>query len=239
MPTWPQFQGIEITPITTHARDGKSTFMVKTNMHSGTHIDAPSHYCETGRDLGKLTLDELVSTGIVIDLSPIAKKWSLFSLDQVLRAAPEPIRERDIVIFHTGWHKYSWVEETYDEVTFFDRHPGFEPQVINYLVDKKVKWFGVDTPSIDHSLQTRIRGMRPDLVREYEEMTGAPIEETLPMRNYEYAHYKTARNDVSAVEILSKETTQVLGRRMTLGAFPWRWLGGEGCLCRVVAFLDE
>ena len=51
MPTWPQFASIEVTDITTHQRDRKSTMLVKTNMHTGTHIDAPSHYCETGRDL--------------------------------------------------------------------------------------------------------------------------------------------------------------------------------------------
>jgi kynurenine formamidase len=24
-----------------------------------------------------------------------------------------------------------------------------------------------------------------------------------------------------------------------MGAFPWRWQGGEGCICRVAAFLEE
>ena len=42
----------EIPPlhITTHARDGKSTLMLKTNMHAGTHIDAPSHYADSNAD---------------------------------------------------------------------------------------------------------------------------------------------------------------------------------------------
>jgi len=48
MPTWPQFASIEVTDITTHHRDGKSTVLVKTNMHTGTHIDAPIHYWPTG-----------------------------------------------------------------------------------------------------------------------------------------------------------------------------------------------
>ena len=43
MPTWPQFASIEVTDITTHHRDGKSTVLVKTNMHTGTHIDALCH----------------------------------------------------------------------------------------------------------------------------------------------------------------------------------------------------
>jgi kynurenine formamidase len=29
---------------------------------------------------------------------------------------------------------------------------------------------------------------------------------------------------------------EVAGRRVDVGAFPWRWENGEGCICRVVAF---
>ncbi len=105
--------------------------------------------------------------------------------------------------------------------------------------EKKIRWIGADLASIDHSLFTRVRWMRPDLVKEYEEMTGKPIEETLPEKDFEYIHYGTARNDVSMLENLGGEIEQVAGRRVTMGAFPWRWIGGEGCVCRVVAFLDE
>ncbi len=86
MPTWPQFASIEVTDITTHHRDRKSTMLVKTNMHTGTHIDAPSHYCETGRDLGRIGLDELYGTGLVLDLRPITQ-----SLEQV-----QPCRHRGL-----------------------------------------------------------------------------------------------------------------------------------------------
>jgi hypothetical protein len=79
--------------------------------------------------------------------------------------------------------------------------------------------------------------MRPDLVREYEQMTGSPIEETLPERDFEYIHYRTARNNIPMLENLGGELPEVAGRRAVMGAFPWRWIGGEGCICRVVAFL--
>jgi arylformamidase len=241
MPTWPQFQSIEVTDITTHHRDRKSTMLVKTNMHTGTHIDAPSHYCETGRDLGRIDINELFGTGLVIDLRPVTHKWAYYSLQQVLDCLPpgEEIRERDIVVLYTGWDRWNWTRETRDDVTYFDRHPGPQPEVLDYLIDKRIKWIGGDIASIDHSLYTRVRWMRPDLVKEYEEMTGRPIEETLPEKDFEYIHYGTARNDISMLENLGGEIEQVAGRRVTMGAFPWRWIGGEGCVCRVVAFLDE
>jgi arylformamidase len=239
MPTWPQFASIEVTDITTHHRDRKSTVLVKTNMHTGTHIDAPSHYCETGRHLGQIDINELCGTGLVIDMRSVTDRWSFYTLEQVLDCAPEPIREGDIVVLYTGWDGYNWTKETRDDVMYFDRHPGPRPEVIDYLIDKRIKWIGADLASIDHSLFTRVRWMRPDLVEEYEAMSGKPIEETLPMKWFEYIHYGTARNDISMLENLGGEIEQVAGQRVTLGAFPWRWIGGEGCVCRVVAFLDN
>ncbi len=238
MPTWPQFASIEVTDITTHHRDGKNTMLVKANMHTGTHVDAPSHYCETGKHLGEIPLPDLVGTGLVIDLRPVTERWTLYRLDQVLRHAPETIREGDIVVLYTGWERYNWTQKTRDDVTYFDRHPGPHPEVIDYLIERKVKWIGTDTASMDHSLCTRVRLLRPDLVEEYEAMTGRPIEDTLPRTWFDGNHYKTARNNVPMVENLGGDLALVAGRRVILGAFPWRWVGGEASICRVAALLD-
>ena len=67
MPTWPQFASIEVTDITTHHRDGKSTVLVKTNMHTGTHIDAPIHYWPTGKHLGEIPIGDLYGTALAVD----------------------------------------------------------------------------------------------------------------------------------------------------------------------------
>ena len=241
MPTWPQFASVEVTDITTHHRDRKSTMLVKTNMHTGTHIDAPSHYCETGRDLGRIELSELYGTGLVVDLRPITGPWSYYSLADIERCIPEgeEIREGDIVVLYTGWDQYNWTKPTRNDVTYFDRHPGPQPEVIDFLIDKRIKWIGADLASIDHSLHTRVRRMRPDLVAEYEAMTGRPIEETLPVKDFEYIHYATARHDISMLENLGGELAEVAGRRVDMGAFPWRWQGGEASVCRVAAFVEE
>ena len=239
MPTWPTFAGIECTPITTHARDAKSTFMLKLNMHTGTHIDAPSHYCETGRHLGQVALQELVGTGMVIDVSKYASNYSIITLDQMLECAPEPIQKGDIIILYTGWWKYGWCYEDADDVTFMDRHPGPAPEIADYLVEKKVKWFGIDTPAIDCPMWLKIRNIRPDLVKEVEALYGKTIEEVFPVKDMEYVHYALARNDILAVEIFGKELEEVKNCRVTLGAFPWRWVGGEGCVCRCAAFLED
>jgi arylformamidase len=181
----------------------------------------------------------LVGTGLVIDLRPLTERWALYRLDQVLANVPEPIREEDIVILYTGWERYNWTKETRNDVMYFAGQPGPHPEVIDYLISKKVKWIGTDLASMDHALCTRLRLMRPDLVEEYETMTGKSIEQTLPKKWFDGNHYKTARNNVPMVENLGGDLAQIASRRVTLGAFPWRWVGGEGCICRVAAFLED
>src|SRR5437899_193 len=82
----------------------------------------------------------------------------------------------------------------------------------------------------------RTRYFRPDLVKEYEAQTGKPIDETLPMKDFEHVHYHMAKANIPMLENLGGEMAEVAGRRVEVGAFPWRWVNGEGCICRVVAF---
>ncbi len=84
-----------------------------------------------------------------------------------------------------------------------------------------------------------MRQYRPDLVKEYEAQTGKPIEETLPMRDFEHVHHAMAKANVPMLENLGGEMSEVAGKRVDVGAFPWRWVNGEGCICRVAAFVEK
>jgi kynurenine formamidase len=74
-------------------------------------------------------------------------------------------------------------------------------------------------------------------VKEYEAQTGKAIDETLPMKDFEHVHYGMAKANIPMLENLGGELAEVAGTRVDIGAFPWRWVNGEGCICRVVAFL--
>jgi arylformamidase len=41
------------------------------------------------------------------------------------------------------------------------------------------------------------------------------------------------------LENLGGELAELAGRRVDVGAFPWRWESGEACICRVAAFIEE
>src|SRR5438128_11680671 len=89
MPTWPQFASIEVTDITTHHRDGKSTVLVKTNMHTGTHIDAPIHYWPTGKGLGGIPVQDLDGRALGIDRRRSTKPWAYYSRKILLGYLPK------------------------------------------------------------------------------------------------------------------------------------------------------
>jgi len=50
--------------------------LVKTNMHTGTHIDAPIHYAETGKALDQIPLADLVGTGWSSTCGQSLRRWS-------------------------------------------------------------------------------------------------------------------------------------------------------------------
>ena len=212
--------------------------VIKTNMHSGTHVDAPLHFVSGGLDVSQIPLDRLHGTALVVDLSHQVEEWTVVTRSMVESALPDQIREDDILIIHYGWHKYSWVGEENNEERYFVRCPGPSVDLVEWIVEKKLKWVGCDCPSFEHPLWTGFRDMRPDLCRAFEERFGAPIEELLPARHMFHSHRRLLARNILHVDNIGGDISEVLGRRVTVGAFPWRFYGGEASICRLVAFAE-
>ncbi|MFQ5861137.1 MAG: cyclase family protein, partial [Dehalococcoidia bacterium] len=190
-------------------------------------------------DLSQIPLDRLYGTGVVIDLSQQIDNYGFITLEMVQSLTPDAIRENDIVVLHTGWHRYSWCGPLEDETRYFAQHPGPSNELVDFFVERNIKWVGTDCPAFEHPLNTAIRDMRPDLVAEFELQMGKKLEEQLPRATLLYAHKTIAANNQVLVECLGGGLEEVLNRRLTLGAFPWRFKRGEASIARVVAFVEE
>lgn len=238
-PPWPYFPRPQIRDHFRWSRDKMNSFIVETSMHVGTHIDAPLHFSSNGWDLASIPLDRLYGTGMVVDLSDCVEEWTIITPEMVEDAAPEQIRENDILILHYGWQKYSYVGEEADEEKYFCRHPGPHKPFVEWMIKKNLKWVGVDCGSMEHSLNTlppsKIRG---GLVKEWEEKTGLKYREVFPEDEFNILHYWTLGNNQMHVENVGGDVAKVVNRRMNIGAFPWRFVRGEASICRVVAFED-
>jgi kynurenine formamidase len=117
--------------------------------------------------------------------------------------------------------------------------------------DMRIAWWGIDAGSGDHPMNTTIRYMRPDLTQRFEEKMGRSVRDYFG--EYEYRHHKSGRLVKEEIfpmhylafpegcvhaENVGGDIEKVLNTRCIIGAFPWKFEGGEACPCRIIAFLD-
>ncbi|HEY8450157.1 MAG TPA: cyclase family protein [Bacillota bacterium] len=225
----------------THISHRLETYVIETTMHVGTHIDAPFHGAPNGCDVASLGWDVLYGTGLIIDLSRDVGPWTVITPDLVrsaLRRMGDEIRRGDRVFFYTGWRRYSRNGSAPDEETFLGRHPGASHELIDWLAELRVAMVGQDAPSFDHPA-AYLRQARPDLVAEFEQTTGLKADELFPPHQPFYGHRRLGELNIPHVDGLGGEIATVAGRRLTIGVFPWRFVGGEASICRVVAFVED
>jgi kynurenine formamidase len=222
---------------------------IESSLHTGTHLDGAMHSADGGGDMASLPLDFLVNKGAIVDISDMVGDWDIITPDML--TAKVEIEKGDILIVHTGYHRYWEGQPQQDLVRYFTMHPGGKKELVDWMLDLEIKWFGIDAGSGDHPMNTTIRHMRPDLTRQFEEKVGRPVDQVFPP--YEYTHRLSGRvvkNDLFPfhnyamqfnllhAENVGGDIEKVLNRRAVIGAFPWKYEGLESCPCRIIAFFD-
>ncbi len=223
---------------------------IDTAMHVGTHIDGAMHASDVKGDMGSYPLDFLVGQGAVVDISDKVADWTLITPD-MLETADVNIHEGDILMLHTGYHRYYEGRPQQDLERYFCLHPGGGRELLEWMLDKNIKWFGVDAGSGDHPMNTSIRRMRPDLCKRFAAQVGMSCEKYFG--EYEYTHKLSGRKAKSDIfifhswgfnegsihaENVGGDIEKVLNQRCVIGAFPWRYDGLESCPCRIICFFD-
>ena len=223
---------------------------IDTALHVGTHIDGAMHGTDEMGDMASYALDFLVSPGAIVDISNYMDDWAVIT-PEMLEAAAVEIRQGDILIIHTGFHRYWEGKPQQDLVRYFCMHPGGQIELLKWMLKKKIKWFGIDCGSGDHAMNTSIRFMRPDLAADFERRVGKSCEDFFGW--FEYTHSKSGRRIRANIfpfhswafqeglihaENVGGDIERVLNQRCIIGAFPWRYEGLEACPCRIVCFFD-
>jgi kynurenine formamidase len=149
---------------------------IDTALHVGTHIDGAMHGTDGVGDMASFPLDFQVGSGAVVNVSRHIEDWAVITPDMIERA-PVEIRSGDILIVHTGCQRYWEGQKQQDLVRYFCMHPGGTISLLEWMLKKKIKWFGIDCGSGDHSMNTSIRHMRPDIARRFDEKVGKSGEE--------------------------------------------------------------
>ena len=133
--------------------------------HGGTHLDAPLHFAEGRESTDRIPLDRLIGEAAVVDVSEQAARDRDYRVDakalEDWEAAHGPIGEETIVLIRTDWSKfwpdrarYLGTTKTGPEAVAELHFPGIDSTAAAWLVRRKVKAVGIDTPSIDYGQST-------------------------------------------------------------------------------------
>lgn len=232
-PTLPGYHEVVLYRGVNHATHGVMSHRVRMTMHSSTHVNAPIHLVAGGRGVGEIGLDHFFGQGVVVTAPKT--RWELVTVED-LEAAKPNIETGDIVLINTGWHhRYS------DSQEYFGDAPGLSPAAAQWLVNRRVKLVGMDTPQIDHPLATSLGPQRngPRMNRlpdRYRRQTGREPRDDFP--DWNPAHRLLLENDIPTIENVGGELDSMNASRCTLHACPWRWLNGDACVVRLVAIVD-
>lgn len=89
-------------------RDGVRNTVMKISIHTGTHIDAPSHFIEDGRAIDEIAIDRFHRPGVRLDLTDAAPGEPI-TLAQLEQAGFKADRVKDsILLLASGWSDRSW-----------------------------------------------------------------------------------------------------------------------------------
>ncbi len=111
--------------------------------HTGTHMDAPFHFDPGGPTIDQVEVNRYICNNtILIKLQKNSNQ--MITSHDILRNSKYDIKEKDTVVFSTGWEKQIKEKDNY-----MKNNPGLSKDAAEYLVEKKVNAVAIDCPSID------------------------------------------------------------------------------------------
>jgi kynurenine formamidase len=137
-PGSPQPSFIEWSKFEIHGYSSEVMFL---STHTGTHIDAPSHFIPDSRTIDKIKVSRFVSRSILIKIPKKADQQ--ITLNDIINCK---INANDTAVFATGW------EKRFKNDNYMINNPGLSLDAAEYLVSNRVNAVAIDGPSIDRGV---------------------------------------------------------------------------------------
>lgn len=161
---------------------GANGQLIEWSNNTGTHLVGPRAFHSGMQAISDIPLTDLSGPGVVVDISDAVSDYSLYTPEMITERAD--VREGDILIINTGYHKYGWDQpDVYNEAAqggienkefgYYLRHPGPSPEFFQWALDMKLKLIGVDCGSAEHPMNTNLRTMH---AREFEKAEAKLLE---------------------------------------------------------------
>ena len=143
LPSFPGSPKPQFIPWSTIKKDGYNLELLFMSSHSGTHIDAPFHFVNSGPKIHQISTDRFVNDAILINIDKKANqaitKSDILSFERKFRQIPM----HSTIVFRTNWSK------NLQNPIYFEKNPGLSISAAKYLVSKKANLVAIDSPSID------------------------------------------------------------------------------------------
>lgn len=123
---------------------GFQSSMIAFSDHSGTHVDAPSHFLKDGGSVESMDIRKLLGNGLLLDVTPWKNPDEPVTAEMLKEAERTQglyVEKGDIVLIRT-W-KGQWGEEGFFEAKALDASAG------HWLAEKEIHVVGLDLPNID------------------------------------------------------------------------------------------
>ena len=196
--------------------------IVHAPVHIGTHLDYSFHYGSKSENRPAKTAEEIplewcYSDGVKIDLSHKKPNEVIGAqdLESGLKKINYSLKPNDIVLLFTG------ADKLFGTPKYFSDYPGIDTSAIDYLLDKGIKIFGVDTMGID---------------RPYRFMLGEFLKTKDPRKLYP-AHFYGRKREFIHIERLSN-LDKLPDYGFKIICFPIRIKKTGAAWSRAVAILD-
>ena len=140
-PGSPNVSFLKWSKYTIEGYDSEAIFL---STHTGTHMDAPSHFIQEAESIDNLDVNRFVMEDVHL-LKILKSANQLISVEDIIASGIE-IKKNDSIVFATGW------EYNYNSDSYIYANPGLSLEAANYLSNKKINAVAIDGPNIDSGI---------------------------------------------------------------------------------------
>ncbi len=127
-------------PLTSLEQDGVRNTTMTISIHTGTHIDAPSHFIADGAAIDEIPVDRFHRPGVRLDLTAMARPGEPITLEHLESAGFDPSESRGtILMLASGWTDQAWESER-----LYELNPYLAQDAAEALADASPSALGLD-----------------------------------------------------------------------------------------------
>jgi arylformamidase len=127
-------------PLTSLEQDGVRNTTMTISIHTGTHIDAPSHFIADGAAIDEIPVDRFHRPGVRLDLTAMARPGEPITLEHLESAGFDPSESRGtILVLASGWTDQAWESER-----LYESNPYLAQDAAEALADASPSALGLD-----------------------------------------------------------------------------------------------